>query len=132
MAPSDEFKTLRINWEGPFKLEDVLTLTHDDDAGLYQVYGRHIVFGPGSFVDREGVFGHETWILKELDLDGWAYHWRHPVHAVLQRVGSQPRDSASSRAHLGLRLLFLIRTSPQGCRADRLEQVRASARSTSS
>ncbi len=42
-----------------------------------------------TFVDREGVFGHEAWTLKELDLGPPPSHFHGPAYAVLQRVGSE-------------------------------------------
>ena len=43
-----------------------------------------------TFVDREGVFGHEAWTLTELDLGiPTAYHYHGPAHAVLQRVDGE-------------------------------------------
>ena len=36
----------RVKWEGPFTVEAVLKMQDADDFGLYQIYGRHVVFGP--------------------------------------------------------------------------------------
>ena len=42
-------RTVRIEWEGPVSLDAVKNLDdEDDDCGLYQIYGRHIIFGADS------------------------------------------------------------------------------------
>ncbi len=39
-------RTVRVEWEGPLSLDAVKGLEdEDDDCGLYQIYGRHIIFG---------------------------------------------------------------------------------------
>ena len=44
-------RSVRIEWEGPFSIEEVLRLNdQDDDYGLYQIYGRHIIFGANSLL----------------------------------------------------------------------------------
>ena len=45
--------SVRIEWEGPFSLVEVLELDNrNKDYGLYQIYGTHIVFGPESGTDN--------------------------------------------------------------------------------
>ena len=73
-------RSVRVEWEGPFSIEKVLELNHnEDDYGLYQIYGRHILFGADSLLyigKAEGVtfkqrfnqhcFGkNEKWLLEE-------------------------------------------------------------------
>ena len=42
-------RTVRVEWEGPLSLDQVKELDDkDEDCGLYQIYGRHIIFGDGS------------------------------------------------------------------------------------
>jgi hypothetical protein len=37
---------IQIHWEGPYKLNDLSTLTNDEyDYGIYQIYGKHPVYG---------------------------------------------------------------------------------------
>lgn len=43
-------RPLRILWEGPLSVDAACGLQGDDDAGLYQIYGRHIVFGAGALL----------------------------------------------------------------------------------
>ena len=44
-------RSVRVEWEGPFPIEEVLRLNdQDDDYGLYQIYGRHIIFGANSLL----------------------------------------------------------------------------------
>ena len=44
-------RTVRVEWEGPVSLDAVKALDdEDDDCGLYQIYGRHIIFGAGSLL----------------------------------------------------------------------------------
>ena len=39
-------RIVRIEWEGPYDLEEALTLRdEEEDYGVYQVYGEHVVFG---------------------------------------------------------------------------------------
>ena len=42
-------RTVRVEWEGPLSLDAVKALD-DDDCGLYQIYGRHIIFGDDSLL----------------------------------------------------------------------------------
>ncbi len=69
----------RIRWEGPVSIEDVLSLTDDEhDYGLYQVYGYHVVFGPGALLyigmARDQTFAarvrqhHVEWLREENDV----------------------------------------------------------------
>ena len=41
---------VKIKWEAPRTVGEVLNLDEEDDKGLYQIYGRHILFGPGTLV----------------------------------------------------------------------------------
>ena len=42
---------IRIEWEGPFSVDDVIAkLDNKDDYGLYQIYGKHIIFGENSLL----------------------------------------------------------------------------------
>ena len=44
-------RTVRVKWKGPLSLDDVKELDdEDDDCGLYQIYGRHIIFGDDSLL----------------------------------------------------------------------------------
>lgn len=44
-------RDVRIEWEGPFSVQDILRLNdNDQDYGLYQIYGRHVIFGPGALL----------------------------------------------------------------------------------
>ena len=38
---------IHIDWEGPFSLEEAISLNSSEDYGLYQYYGDHPVYGPG-------------------------------------------------------------------------------------
>jgi hypothetical protein len=41
-------KIIQIEWEGPYKLNELNKLTDDSkDYGLYQIYGKHPVYGSG-------------------------------------------------------------------------------------
>ena len=42
-------RTVRVEWEGPLSLDEVKALD-DDDCGLYQIYGRHIICGDDSLL----------------------------------------------------------------------------------
>ena len=41
---------VRIAWEVPRTVDEVLNLDQQDDKGLYQIYGRHILSGPCTLV----------------------------------------------------------------------------------
>ena len=44
-------RTVRVKWEGPLSLDGVKELDdEDEDCGLYQIYGRHIIFGDDSLL----------------------------------------------------------------------------------
>ena len=44
-------RIVRIEWEGPFSIEEVLELDdRNKDYGLYQIYGHHIVYGKDSLL----------------------------------------------------------------------------------
>ena len=44
-------KSITIEWEGPFTVDYVIAkLHHKDDYGLYQIYGKHIIFGENSLL----------------------------------------------------------------------------------
>lgn len=69
-------RQVRVEWGGPFSVEEVLRLNHEEkDYGLYQIYGRHVIFGEGALLyigrAREQTFAarfrqHEMeWLSKE-------------------------------------------------------------------
>ena len=44
-------QTVRVEWEGPLTVDEVLELRNRNrDFGLYQIYGRHIIFGLNSLL----------------------------------------------------------------------------------
>ena len=44
-------RVVKIEWEGPFTIDQVLELNDKSkDFGLYQIYGRHVIFGVGSLL----------------------------------------------------------------------------------
>ena len=43
-------KQISIEWEGPISIENTKLLNKDSDIGLYQFYGRHLIFGRDSFL----------------------------------------------------------------------------------
>ena len=44
-------QSVRIEWEGTFSVDDVIaSLNNKDDYGLYQIYGKHIIFGENSLL----------------------------------------------------------------------------------
>ena len=55
-------RIVRIKWQGPYDLADALTLNdEEEDYGVYQVYGEHVVFGDDTLlyigIAREQTFG---------------------------------------------------------------------------
>lgn len=57
----EEERLVRVEWEGPLTLDQALNKKGDNDYGLYQVYGHHVVFGFNSLLyvgsAREQTFG---------------------------------------------------------------------------
>lgn len=63
---------LRVQWTGPLSLREVAKLDDSDcDVGVYQIYGRHVVFGPDSllYVGRAHAIpfatlfrSHQSWL----------------------------------------------------------------------
>ena len=91
-------RSVRVEWEGPFSIEEVLELNHsEDDYGLYQIYGRHILFGADSLLyigKAEGVtfkqrfnqhcFGkNEKWLLEE---EGVSIHVGRIVRKIMSMI----------------------------------------------
>ena len=68
-------RSVRIEWEGPFFLMEVLELDNrNKDYGLYQIYGHHIIYGVDSllYIGETGQtfserFNEHTVWLKEED-----------------------------------------------------------------
>lgn len=85
-------RQVRVAWVGPLSIEQALQLDdQDNDYGLYQIYGQHIIFGPGSLLyigmAREQTFKSR---LRQHDVD-----WLHQEKGVLVRVGRiDPGDYA--------------------------------------
>lgn len=77
---SDRRKSMiacRVKWEGPLTLEAVLQMQDADDFGLYQIYGRHVVFGPASllYIGRtEQSFGERF----QSHCDSWLWDDQYP------------------------------------------------------
>ena len=54
-------RTIRVKWEGPFSLDEARGL--NDGPGLYQFYGRHVIFGAGVLLyigKTENTFGQRV------------------------------------------------------------------------
>lgn len=70
-------RSVRIEWVGPFSLEEVSGLNDEDnDYGIYQIYGYHIVYGTDSLLyigKAEGMTfsqrfaQHAKWLLEDLE-----------------------------------------------------------------
>ena len=82
---------VRVEWDGPFTVEQVFEMRGPNDgAGLYQIYGRHMIFGPDCllYIGRT-----ETTIGERLktDCDEWLLRkgtpWHQEWKAVSIRIG---------------------------------------------
>ena len=103
-------RSVRIEWVGPFSIEEVLELgDKNKDYGLYQIYGHHIVYGPDSLLyigetgqtfsqrfnndhtvwlkEEEGVFIHVGRIVSEdyddqvrKDAEALTIYWHSPAY----------------------------------------------------
>ena len=101
-------RLIHINWDPPRTCADVLKIT---DAGIYQVYGQHVVFGPASllYIGRTVNFaerfqGHAAWLDFESDIeirlgrltwetDAERDKWLAHVEALTIYVHSPPYNS---------------------------------------
>ena len=67
-------KIINIAWDGPFTPQEVQDFTNDTDYGVYQLYGRHPVYGtlPGTLLyigkASDNTFGHR---IPNHPLEGW-------------------------------------------------------------
>ena len=62
---------ITIEWEGPFTICDVKEMD-DDDYGLYQIYGEHILFGKGSLL----YIGRTEKTFRDRFFDQSYAHWK--------------------------------------------------------
>ncbi len=79
-------RTVRVEWEGPLSLDEVKALDDDDDdCGLYQIYGRHIIFGDDSLL----YVGMTTWAFERRFFSGGDPHidWLEEEEGVSVYVG---------------------------------------------
>ena len=79
-------RTVRVEWEGPLSLDEVKELEDDDeDCGLYQIYGRHVIFGNDSLL----YIGMTTWAFERRFFSGDAPHisWLVEEEGVSVYVG---------------------------------------------
>ena len=70
-------RLVRVHWDPPRSLKETLDLTDtENDYGVYQVYGEHVVFGSGALLyigkARDQTFGtrfdqHRAWLKHESD-----------------------------------------------------------------
>ena len=70
-------RILRIKWQGPYAFADALTLNDEqEDYGVYQVYGEHVVFGDDALLyigsARDQTFGRRLsqhdWIKEDNEI----------------------------------------------------------------
>lgn len=71
-------RIVRIEWQGPYAFADVLRLNdEEEDYGVYQVYGEHVVFGDDALlyigIAREQTFGrrlsqHKKWLEEDNEI----------------------------------------------------------------
>ena len=102
-------RSVSVEWEGPFSIEEVLELDNrNKDYGLYQIYGHHIVYGADSLLyigetsqtfsqrfndhtgwlkEEEGVFIHVGRIASEdyneqvrKDAEALTIYWHSPAY----------------------------------------------------
>lgn len=68
----------RLDWTGPYTKDQVLQMNDEDDYGVYQVSGSHVIFGRNSllYIGRAvGIkFGarfrqHSSWLDEESDIE---------------------------------------------------------------
>ena len=121
-------RTVRVKWEGPLTVEDVLEMKlRHRDFGLYQIYGRHIIFGLNSLLyigstnktfsqrlrdhinwlaDEESVFIHVGRINKE-DYEADRKQAIKDTEALTIYWHSPPYNSSNIDAYNGQSLRFV-------------------------
>ena len=85
----EEARRVRVIWDEPIRLDDVLSRTGEDDCGLYQIYAHHVVFGPGSLVYIGKAVEQTFGVRFRAHRDGWL----HEENDVTVRLGRlDPED----------------------------------------
>ncbi|MEM7344876.1 MAG: hypothetical protein AAF485_11590, partial [Chloroflexota bacterium] len=64
---------IKIQWQGPYTLEEIKELKKSLNRGVYQVYGPHTIFGPDSllYVGKASKKSFAKVISKKLDTFPW-------------------------------------------------------------
>ena len=104
-------RTVRVKWEGPLSLDEVKDLDdEDEDCGLYQIYGRHIIFGDASLLyigmttstyNRRFFSGpdpHIDWLVEE-----------EGVSVYLGRIVEEDYEHDPPRCRIGRTFLEMLR-----------------------
>lgn len=77
MSNMNERRLVEVEWQGPLTRVEVKALRGENDYGIYQVYGDHVVFGAGALLyvglaaDQtfaERLTQHEAWLADENDV----------------------------------------------------------------
>ena len=79
---NEQLHSVMVEWEGDFKIDEVLQMTKTDDYGLYQIYGDHAVYGPCSLLyigETDKTFGqriadHKSEWLQDQDVEKVRIH----------------------------------------------------------
>ena len=74
----NNYASVTVKWDGPLSICEVLELDDgDEDFGIYQIYGKHIIFGCGSLLyigktdqtfSQRFRYEHVGWLKEEEDV----------------------------------------------------------------
>ncbi len=91
-------RRVRVEWQGTFSIEEVLILNDEnDDYGLYQIYGCHVIFGSDSLLyigmARDQTFGqrlgqHDAeWLCEEGGCQSESVELAAKITLVTHQIG---------------------------------------------
>ncbi|PMM58881.1 hypothetical protein [Vibrio lentus] len=63
---------IHIDWEGPFSLEKIKAMNGDTDYGVYQAYGKHVIYG-NSVLLYIGQANYQTFGKRIPQHEKWGY-----------------------------------------------------------
>jgi hypothetical protein len=73
-------RKVRVRWFGPYSVDAVQARkgASDDRYGLYQIYGNHVVFGPGALL-YVGMARDQTYAKRFSQHHSWLKHEQKPA-----------------------------------------------------
>ena len=88
-------RLVRVHWDAPRSLDKIFDLNDpNNDCGLYQVYGHHVVFGPGALL-YIGKTCDQTFSARFDQHRAWLQH----ESEIVVRVGRLRREDYRDEEH---------------------------------